>query len=199
MTRIVVAEDEAIIRLDLVEALVELGYDVVGSAHRGDEALELIRDIKPDLAILDVKMPGLDGLEVAREIAKDRVCAVIILTAFSQRSLIEAARDAGALAYLVKPFQPSDLVPTIEIATARFCEANALAEELLAVADQADILGRQLEIRKLLDRAKGRLMERFEMTEPQAFAFIQKSAMDTRQKMSDVAQLVISGELSPVP
>ncbi len=198
MIRIVVAEDEAIIRLDLLEALKELGYDVVGAAHRGDEALELIRKQRPDLAILDVKMPGMDGLAVASELAKERICAVIILTAFSQRSLIEAARDAGALAYLVKPFQPSDLVPTIEIATARFSEANALADELLAVADQADILGRQLELRKLLDRAKGVLMDRFDMTEPQAFGFIQRHAMDHRKKMSDVAQMVIVGELSPV-
>lgn len=198
MTRIVVAEDEAIIRLDLLEALTELGYEVVGAAHRGDEALELIKDCRPDLAILDVKMPGLDGLEVAAEIARERICAVIILTAFSQRALIEAARDAGALAYLVKPFQPSDLVPTIEIALARYSEANALADELSTLADQANVLGRQLEIRKLLDRAKGVLMERFDMTEPEAFGFIQRSAMDTRKKMSDVARMVISGDLSPV-
>ncbi len=197
VTRVVIAEDEAIIRLDLKEALEELGYAVVGAAHRGDVALEMIRDLRPDLAILDVKMPGIDGLEVALEVSRERICPVVILTAFSQRSLIEQARDAGALAYLVKPFLPADLVPSIELAIARFQESVALEEEVRYLADHAEMLRAQLEVRKLLDRAKGLLMENFNMTEPQAFGFIQRRAMDDRTAMSVVANAVISGEIQP--
>ena len=139
-TRVVIAEDEAIIRLDLAETLAEEGYEVVGEASRGDEAVELVRSLAPDVAILDIKMPGLDGLSAARAIAADRLTAVVILTAFSQRDLVEQARDAGALAYLVKPFQRSELVPAIELAMARFTELRDLAE-------QSESLARQLETR----------------------------------------------------
>ena len=197
MTRVVIAEDEAIIRLDLKEALEELGYEVAGAAHRGDVALDLIRELRPDLAILDVKMPGIDGLEVALEVSRERICPVVILTAFSQRTLIEQARDAGALAYLVKPFQPSDLVPSIELAIARFQESVALEAEVRNLTDHAEMLSKQLEVRKLLDRAKGILMENFNLSEPQAFGFIQRRAMDMREPMSEVSRAVIAGELQP--
>ncbi|MDA8372700.1 MAG: response regulator [Actinomycetota bacterium] len=197
MTRVVIAEDEAIIRMDLEEALRELGYEVAGAAHRGDQALEMIRSLQPELAILDVKMPGMDGLEVAAEVSRERLCPVIILTAFSQRALIEQARDAGALAYLVKPFQPSDLVPAIELAIARFAEMQALEDEVRNLEDSAERLKAQLETRKLLDRAKGVLMENYAMTEPEAFSFIQRKAMDSRTRMSAIAEAVIAEELHP--
>ena len=151
-TRVVIAEDEAIIRLDLKETLEEEGYEVVGETGRGDEAVELVKEHEPDIAILDIKMPGLDGLSAAREIAGERRAAVLILTAFSQRDLIEQARDAGALAYLVKPFQRSELVPALEVALGRFREMQALH-------DQAESLEEQLETRKVVDRAKGQLMD----------------------------------------
>lgn len=195
--RVVIAEDEAIIRLDLKEILEEEGYEVVGAASRGEEALELIRSLKPDLAILDIKMPGKDGIEVASEIATDNICPVIILTAFSQRSFVEQARDAGVLAYLVKPFQASDLVPAIELASARFQERIALENEVSSLSDQADRAKKQLETRKLLDRAKGLLMDVHNMSEPDSFGFIQKTAMDSRTQMSDVARRILDGELSP--
>ena len=179
-TRVVIAEDEAIIRLDLKETLQEEGYDVVGETGRGDEAVELVRDLSPDLAILDIKMPGMDGLEAARAISEDRLCGVLVLTAFSQRDFIEQARDAGALAYLVKPFQKSDLVPAIELAIGRFKEMSALADEVRDLAEQ-------LETRKVVDRAKGILMDRHGMTEQDAFSFIQKRAMAARTKMKAVA------------
>ena len=147
-----IAEDEAIIRLDLKELLEDEGYEVVGETGRGDEAIELVRDLRPDLVILDIKMPGLDGLSVARQVAGERMAAVLILTAFSQRELVEQARDAGALAYLVKPFQQSDLIPAIEIALGRFAELTALEREV-------DDLQERLEARKVVDRAKGRLMD----------------------------------------
>ncbi len=189
-TRVVIAEDEAIIRLDLSETLREEGYEVVAETGRGDEAVRLVRQHEPDIAILDIKMPGLDGLSAAREIAGDRLAAVLILTAFSQRDLIERARDAGALAYLVKPFQKADLFPAIEVALGRFTELKALH-------DQAVNLGEQLETRKLVDRAKGHLMDQAGMTESAAFAFIQKTAMTDRQTMRSVAQRVIDGTLAP--
>ena len=151
-TRVVIAEDEAIIRLDLKETLEEEGYEVVGETGRGDEAVELVRDLAPDLAILDIKMPGLDGLAAAREISAERQAAVLILTAFCQRDLIEQARDAGALAYLVKPFQRSELIPAVEVALGRFREMQALF-------DQNSSLEEQLETRKVVDRAKGLLMD----------------------------------------
>ncbi len=189
-TRVVIAEDEAIIRLDLKETLEEEGYEVVAETGRGDEAVELVRLHNPDVAILDIKMPGLDGLSAAREIAGERRAAVVILTAFSQRDLIERARDAGALAYLVKPFQKSDLLPAIEVALGRF-------KELKALHDQATSLSDQLETRKVVDRAKGQLMDQAGLTEAAAFGFIQKTAMKERQTMRAVAQRVIDGDLVP--
>jgi response regulator NasT len=187
-TRVVIAEDEAIIRLDLKETLEEEGYEVVAETTRGDEAVELVKQHEPDLAILDIKMPGLDGLSAAREIAGERRAAVLILTAFSQRDLIEQARDAGALAYLVKPFQRSELVPALEVALGRFNEIRALH-------DQASSLEEQLDTRKIVDRAKGQLMDRHRLAEADAFGFIQKTAMRRRQTMKQVAEAVIAGEL----
>ena len=189
-TRVVVAEDEAIIRLDLKETLEEEGYEVVAETGRGDEAVELVRKHAPDVAILDIKMPGLDGLSAAREIAGERRAAVVILTAFSQRDLIERARDAGALAYLVKPFQKSDLLPAIEVALGRFREMKNLH-------DQATSLEEQLETRKVVDRAKGLLMDEEHLPEAAAFSFIQKTAMRDRQTMRSVAQRIIDGDLRP--
>lgn len=188
--RVVVAEDEAIIRLDLVETLREEGYDVVGETGRGDDALRLVGELEPDLAILDVRMPGLDGIEVAREIVAGRSAAVLILTAFGQRELVERAAEAGALAYLVKPWDRSDLIPAIEVALARHREMIALAEENTDLADR-------LETRKLLDRAKGRLIDEHGLSESGAFRFIQTSAMGARRSMRDVATDVIEGELAP--
>lgn len=195
--RVVIAEDEAIIRLDLKEILEEEGYEVVGAASRGEEAVELIRSLKPDLAILDIKMPGKDGIEVAAELAPENICPVVILTAFSQRTFVDQAREAGVLAYLVKPFQASDLVPAIELARARFEERLALEAEIANLTDQAERSKRQLETRKLLDRAKGLLMDIHLMSETEAFNFIQKSAMDTRSHMSEVARRIIAGDLTP--
>ncbi len=189
-TRVVIAEDEAIIRLDLKETLEEEGYEVVGETGRGDEAVELVRDLGPDLAILDIKMPGMDGLQAAKAITAEKRAAVLILTAFSQRDLIEQARDAGALAYLVKPFQKSELIPAVEVALGRFAEIRALAEENSSLTDQ-------LETRKLVDRAKGILMDRHTLSEADAFRFVQKRAMDSRTALKAVAQQVIDGALSP--
>ena len=190
MTRVVIAEDEAIIRLDLKETLEEEGYEVVGETGRGDEAVELVTSLKPDLAILDIKMPGMDGLEAARAITAERGAAVLILTAFSQRDLIEEARDAGALAYLVKPFQKSELIPAVEVALGRFAEMKALAEENSSLSEQ-------LATRKLVDRAKGILMDRHGLKEQDAFAFVQQSAMRERLTMARVAQRIIDGDLVP--
>ncbi|MEI8391320.1 MAG: response regulator [Actinomycetes bacterium] len=188
--RVVIAEDEAIIRLDLRETLEEEGYEVVGEAGRGDLALTLIRELKPDLAILDVKMPGMDGLEVAQQVGEEKICGVLVLTAFSQREIIEQARDAGALAFLVKPYQKSDLIPAIEMAIARF-------RELQALTGQMEALGEQLEARKIIDKAKGRLIDEFAMKEQEAFSFIQQTAMKDRSRMRDVAEKILSGELKP--
>jgi response regulator NasT len=188
--RVVIAEDEAIIRMDLRETLEEEGYEVVGETGNGDQAIDLVRDLLPDLAILDVKMPGKDGLEVARLINNEKLCGVLILTAFSQREVVEDARDAGALAYLVKPFQKSDLVPAIEVAIGRFRELRALTGEI-------DALGEQLEARKAIERAKGILMDEGGMTEQDAFAFIQRRAMSERSKMRAIAERVIDGTLRP--
>jgi len=189
-TRVVIAEDEAIIRLDLKETLEEEGYEVVGETGRGDEAVKLVRELEPDLAILDIKMPGLDGLAAAREIAGERRAAVLILTAFSQRDLIEQARDAGALAYLVKPFERSELVPAVEVALGRFREIKTLA-------DQTASLEEQLETRKVVDRAKGKLMDEFKLSENDAFGFIQRTAMRERRTMRSIGEKVIAGELEP--
>ena len=188
--RVVIAEDEAIIRLDLKETLEEEGYEVVGETGRGDKAVDLVRELRPDLAILDIKMPGMDGIEAARLITKDRICGVLVLTAFSQREVIEQARDAGALAYLVKPFQKTDLVPAIEVAIARFREMQALNGEV-------DALEEQLETRKSIDRAKGILIDQCSMSESDAYGFIQRGAMTHRSTMKAVADMVISGELRP--
>jgi response regulator NasT len=188
--RIVVAEDEAIIRLDLRETLEEEGYEVVADCGRGDEAVKLVTQHKPDVAILDIKMPVMSGLEAANLISQAKICPVVMLTAFSQREIVEQARDAGALAYLVKPFQKSDLVPAIELAIARFAEMRALSGEVEA-------LGAQLEIRKLMDRAKGILIDKHAMTESGAFTYIQKMAMSERVKMGEIAERIISGDLRP--
>jgi response regulator NasT len=188
--RVVIAEDEAIIRLDLKETLEEEGYEVVGETGRGDEAVRLVAELGPDVAILDIKMPGLDGLGAAREIAKDRGAAVLILTAFSQRDLIEQARDAGALAYLVKPFQRSELIPAVEVALGRFREVKALESEVKDLADQ-------LETRRLVDRAKGLLMDTKGLTEGDAFSFIQKTAMSERTTMKEISRRVIEEGFHP--
>ncbi|NBP53819.1 MAG: response regulator [Actinobacteria bacterium] len=189
-TRVVIAEDEAIIRLDLRETLEEEGYVVVAETGRGDKAVELIREHKPDLAILDIKMPGLDGLQASRLISADKICPVVLLTAFSQREIVEQARDAGALAYIVKPFQKSDLVPAIEVALGRFREMQLLASEVGALEEQ-------LETRKLIDRAKGVLIDKSGLSESDAYAFIQRSAMSERARMKDIAEQILAGTLMP--
>ena len=181
--RIVVAEDEAIIRLDLVEMLTGAGYEVVGEGANGEEAISLVKELKPDLAILDVKMPILDGISAAEKIISE--CAVLMLTAFSQRELVDRARDAGVMAYVVKPFSISDLVPAIEIAISRHLQMRALD-------DQLQNLTEKLETRKLVDRAKGILMQALNLSEPESFSWIQKAAMDRRITMKEVAQAVIS-------
>lgn len=188
--RVVIAEDEAIIRLDLKETLEEEGYVVVGETGRGDKAVDLVRELRPDLAILDVKMPGMDGLEAARLISKDRICGVLILTAFSQREVVEEARDAGALAYLVKPFQKSDLIPAMEVALGRFRELQVLNGEI-------EELGEQLEARKTIDRAKGILIDQYRMAEADAYGFIQRGAMNHRTTMRKVAEMIVAGTLKP--
>jgi response regulator NasT len=186
--RIVVAEDEALIRMDLVEMLGEAGYLVVAQASDGAEAITLVAEHKPDLAILDVKMPILDGISAAEEIIA--TCPVLMLTAFSQRELVDRARDAGVMAYVLKPFTINDLVPAIEIAISRHLQMKSLAAE---VAD----LHERLETRKVIDRAKGILMAALNLTEPQAFSWIQKAAMDRRLTMKEVAQAVISPDAVP--
>lgn len=188
--RVVVAEDEAIIRMDLRETLEEEGYEVVGETGRGDEVVDLVRNLQPDLAVLDVKMPGADGLSAAATITEEKLCAVLMLTAFSQREVIEQARDAGALAFLVKPFQRSDLVPAIEVAIGRFRELRDLTGEI-------DALGEQLAARKIVDRAKGILIDECALSEADAFSFIQRTAMTERIRMRDVADRIIDGELRP--
>ena len=194
---VVIAEDEAIVRLDLRELLEEEGYDVVGETGRGDEAVELVEQHAPDLVILDIKMPGMDGLAAARAINETRRCAVLILTAFSQRDLIEQARDAGALAYLVKPFQKEELLPAIEVALGRHAEMIALEAENASLSDDKKGLEDQLETRRWIDRAKGKLMDDFGLSEARAFAFIQQSAMNRRTTMRAVAQEVVEGTLAP--
>ncbi|HZY29390.1 MAG TPA: response regulator [Jiangellaceae bacterium] len=183
--RVLVAEDESLIRLDLTEMLVEEGYEVVGEAGDGATAVQMAEQLRPDLVVLDVKMPVLDGISAAQRIVAQRIAPVLILTAFSQRELVERAREAGAMAYLVKPFARADLVPAIEMALSRHEEITQLERE---VADLTD----RLETRKLVDRAKGILQTRFGLTEPDAFRWIQKAAMDKRTSMREVAQVVIS-------
>ena len=182
--RVLIAEDEALIRLDLSEMLREEGYDVVGEAGDGQEAVELAEALRPDLVIMDVKMPRRDGIDAASEIAAKRIAPIVILTAFSQRDLVEKARDAGAMAYLVKPFSASDLIPAIELAMSRFAEITGLESE---VAD----LTERLETRKLVERAKGILQAKHGMTEPEAFSWMQRAAMDRRTSMKRVAEVVL--------
>ena len=186
--RIVIAEDEALIRLDLKETLEEEGYEVVGAVGRGDEAVELVKELDPDLAILDIKMPGMDGITAAREITSSRRAAVLILTAFSQRDLVDQAIDAGVFSYLVKPFQTSDLIPAIEVALGRFADMRAKEAEVEGVKER-------LETQRIVGRAKGMLMDRDGMSEADAFSFIQRTAMQHRAKMRTVAQQIIDGTL----
>ncbi|HAM02361.1 MAG TPA: response regulator [Acidimicrobiaceae bacterium] len=195
--RVVIAEDEAIIRLDLKEILESEGYEVVGETGRGDEAVELVAGHHPDLAILDVKMPGLDGIEAARRITSEYRTAALILTAFSQRNLIEDARDAGVAAYLVKPFQRNELIPAIEVAIARFEEHRAIEDEYARLSGEVASLEDKLETRRLVDRAKGVLMDKHGLGEADAFSFIQRTAMDRRVRMADVAKEILAGTLSP--
>src|SRR5262252_8147995 len=186
--RVVIAEDEALIRLDLKEMLEEEGYEIAGQASDGEQAVELASSLRPDLMILDVKMPVLDGISAAEQIAARHLAPVVILTAFSQRELVERARDAGAMAYLVKPFTKADLVPAIEIAVSRF-------QELSALGDEVGTLRERLEVRKVLDRAKGRMQSEFGLSEPNAFRWIQKTSMDRRLTMRKVAEAVIEGTM----
>ena len=187
--RVLIAEDEALIRLDLREMLEEEGFDVIGEAADGEQAVEMAVELNPDLVICDVKMPKMDGITAAAQIADKRIAPVVILTAFSQRDLIERARDAGAMAYLVKPFQKRDLLPAIEMATSRFAEIRALESEVTDLRER-------LEARKLIERAKGVLMTEHRMTEPEAFRWIQRAAMDNRTSMRAVAELVLTGGTS---
>ena len=187
--RVVIAEDEALIRMELAEMLAEEGYDVVGQVGDGARAVEMVEQERPDLVILDVKMPVLDGIAAAERIARARIAPVVILTAFSQRELVDRARDAGAMAYLVKPFNRSDLVPAIEIAVSRFAELGALERE---IAD----LGEQIAARKAVDRAKGILQRELGLSEPEAFRWIQKTAMDLRRSMREVAEGVVEHGVS---
>ncbi|PXW26995.1 ANTAR domain-containing response regulator [Nocardia sp. 348MFTsu5.1] len=189
--RVLVAEDDSLIRMDLIEMLREEGYDVVGEAPNGQVAVDLTEELRPDLVIMDVKMPIRDGIDAAAEIARKRLAAVVMLTAFSQREFVEKARDAGAMAYLVKPFTKADLVPAIEVAVSRYNELHVLERD---VAD----LTERLEIRKLVERAKGILMQSHAFTEPEAFKWIQRAAMDRRTTMKAVAEVVIE-TLGPKP
>src|SRR3954447_24749337 len=188
--RVLIAEDEALIRLDLREMLVEEGYDVCGEAGDGETAVKLAEELRPDLCIFDIKMPIMDGLAAAEKIANEWIAPVVILTAFSQRDLVERARAAGAMAYLVKPFQKSDLIPAVEIALSRFAEISALESEVAGLTDR-------LETRKSVERAKGQLMVKFSMTEPQAFKWIQRTAMDHRMTMREVADRILAEQDEP--
>ena len=190
--RVVIAEDEALIRLDLKEMLEEDGYVVVGEASDGEAAVKLTESLRPDLVIMDIKMPGLDGISAAERITADHLAAVVILTAFSQRDLVLRARDAGAMAFLVKPFTKADLVPAIEIAVSRFQEVSALETEVTNLKER-------LEVRKLLDRAKGLLQAERGMTEAEAFRWIQKSSMDRRMTMRAVAEEVLQEAQASAP
>lgn len=182
--KVVVAEDEALIRLDLVEMLIESGYEVVGQVGDGFKAIELTEKFKPDLVIMDIKMPKLDGISAAEKIASNRICPVVILTAFSQKDLVEKARDAGAMAYLTKPFSMAELMPAIELAVSRFQEIKQLDSEIKDLQEQ-------LKARKAIDQAKALLIKHLKLSEPEAFKWMQKTAMDKRRSMLDVATLVI--------
>lgn len=182
--RVVVAEDEAVIRLDIVEMLREVGYDVVGEAADGESAIRLAEELRPDLVVMDIKMPVLDGISAAERIVKARIAPVVLLTAFSQKELVERARDAGAMAYVVKPFTSNDLVPALEIALSRHAEIAALESE---IADMTD----RFETRKLVERAKSLLISNMGLSEPEAFRWIQKTSMDRRLTMREVAETVL--------
>ncbi len=181
---VIVAEDESLIRMDVIETLKDNGFTVVGEAGDGEKAVELAREHQPNVVVMDVKMPLLDGISAAEILSKEKICPVVLLTAFSQRELVERATEAGALAYVVKPFGPNDLIPAIEIALSRYQQLTALEDE---VADLAD----RLETRKVLDRAKGILNDTMGLTEPEAFRWIQKASMDRRLTMREVAQTVV--------
>ena len=183
--KVLIAEDEALIRLDLVELLTDEGFEVVGQAINGEEAVKLARELEPDLIIMDVKMPGMDGITAAEIIGEERIAPILMLTAFSERELVERARDAGVMGYLVKPFGASEVVPAIEVAIGRFAELRAIEEELANLEDR-------FESRKIIDQAKGMLQEGLGLTEPEAFRWIQKTAMDLRKSMREVAEGVIS-------
>jgi AmiR/NasT family two-component response regulator len=185
--RVLIAEDEALIRLDLAEMLAEAGYDVVAQAGDGEEAVELAREHKPDLVIMDVKMPRLDGITAASIVAAERIAPIVMLTAFSQRELVDRARDAGAMAYLVKPFTITDLVPAIEMAASRFAEITALEREV-------EDLSERLAARKVVERAKVHLQESLGLSEPDAFSWIQRTAMDLRMTMRQVAERVLADQ-----
>ena len=189
-TRVVVAEDEAIIRMDLCELLQEEGYEVVADCGRGDQAVELVRQHRPDVTLLDIKMPGMDGISAAREIGAEHLSAVVLVTAFSQRELIDEANDAGVHGYVVKPFERHDLAPAIEVAITRFRVESQLSEQVQDATAQ-------LAARKLLDRAKGLLMDKHGLSEQKAFDFIQKTAMASRSPMTEVAEQILSGSLQP--
>lgn len=182
--RVVVAEDEPLIRLDVIETLTDAGFEVVGEAGDGETAVKLAVELEPDLCVLDVKMPQMDGLTAAEQILQEVSCAVVMLTAFSQTELVEKAREAGAMAYLVKPFTPADLIPAVEIALSRHREIMALEDEIADLTDR-------FETRKLVDRAKGLLQSKMEMSEPEAFRWIQKTSMDRRLSMREVAEAVV--------
>lgn len=183
--RVLVAEDEALIRLDLVELLTDEGFEVIGQAADGEEAVKLARELEPDLIIMDIKMPKMDGITAAEEIGEERIAPIVMLTAFSQRDLVERARDAGVMGYLVKPFGANEVIPTIEMAIARFAELKSVEEELANLEDR-------FASRKIIDQAKGILQEGLGLTEPEAFRWIQKTAMDLRKSMREVAEGVIS-------
>ena len=183
--KVLIAEDEALIRLDLVELLTEEGFEVVGQAADGEEAVKLARELEPDLIIMDVKMPGMDGITAAEIIGEERIAPILMLTEFSQSELVERARDAGVMGYLVKPFGANEVVPAIEVAIGRFAELRAIEEELANLEDR-------FESRKIIDQAKGMLQEGLGLTEPEAFRWIQKTAMDLRKSMREVAEGVIS-------
>ena len=183
--KVLIAEDEALIRLDLVELLTDEGFEVVGQAINGEEAVKLARELEPDLIIMDVKMPGMDGITAAEIIGEERIAPILMLTAFSERELVERARDAGVMGYLVKPFGANEVVPAIEVAIGRFAELRAIEEELANLEDR-------FESRKIIDQAQGMLQEGLGLTEPEAFRWIQKTAMDLRKSMREVAEGVIS-------
>ncbi len=199
-TRVVIAEDEAIIRLDLKEILLSAGFDVVGETGRGDEAVTLVEQHQPDLAILDIKMPGMDGVRAAHEITTNHKVAVLVLTAFSQRDLIEDARDAGVAAYLVKPFRREELLPAIDDVLSRCRQEWAIEDEIATLpagGGDREPAEDKIVTRRVVDDAKGILMDRHGLSEPDAFAFVQRTAMQTRSRMRDVAQRVVDGELAP--